>query len=1000
MSITIGNLKNEIINDNRININSYLYSNIINLNSDSVAYKDSLITFNNLFSIGCSNNFAVINTDTKNIFYANNNNSTFTNDVYIKNNFYTINDYTYLNSNIIIKLTSNINNNFSIISSNNNTILKTTNSNIKINFNNSNKLTISNNEITFNDNLTINSNYSLYVSNIKSTTPSIPIIIENATFKNLNITGYNIKNIVTIDNDTLYPNQSLFINRYLIDCNIVDIYNKNIIDNSSNRIFSINKNGFIGIGSNNALYPIDINIDMNNNTSNYPFIFNYYNYNKDTSNVDMFNITNRGYVGIGTNMTKNHLSIDIKDDNRNIINYPAINLNLSYDRNSNYKTSNIIDLTFIASKEIIPLYDNEDKYIGSNNYQYDNFIFNITNNSNINPATEIENASIIVNITNTINNDYITNNNISNIIAYSIYNYPAYNFTNNNINYYINYSFKYPSFLKVDEYDILVADTRINPSLIQDIDNLNYYNITYTTYVIKNETIKPYDENNLILKETKKLVYRLDTNNINSFSIFLIQRLYIEKNIYQLKSFVDSLTYVYQPPPNLLYATSNNTFVVSLNADGKLSLGDPAPRDDYYLYINKKSRIDNLECLNISSIPNKNNINFSFCNISNINKSFINSNITSNLIVRNANITEANVVNINSSNINTNNININNLNYNNINGSNLLLTSNLFNPNIKIIVGSNDNNENDKYFMNINVNSIFSNGLSIQSINSNIHPSLAIISHTSNSYPTLLLSNIETKYSININNNNNLNLYDNKNNRLIFSHNNINNQFIFGSNNIIFDLKKENIPNNSTNKISLGYPYRYLMQNNMNINNWDIYLKDNTLNSECMLNVYGNINLSTINNTPFIKCIATDYPNETVSVNIAGAVSRENTVFNVNGNSYFSSNINVNNDIYVKGTVGNISDIRVKENLIKITNSLEKITKINGYIYKRKDTGKTETGLIAQEVIKILPEVVNINKDNDYYNISYGNMVGLLVEGIKELNKKITQIEDFIYNEI
>ena len=1016
MSICIGNLINETLNDNRLKINTYNNSNIINLNIEGTTYNDAIINFKNLCDVGVSNNFFVINSSRSNIFNANRYNSTFTNDLYIKSNFYTSNDYTYINSNMLIKLTSNTNNNFSIINSNNNVIFRATNSNLKINFNNSNKLTISNNEITFNDNITINSNYSLIVSNIKSSSPTIPILIDNATFKNLNITGYNVKNIITIDNDTLYPNQSMLINRYYIDCNILDIYNKYITSNSnnsndsietiitSNRVFSINKNGFIGIGTYSAQYPIDINISsaLTSNSNNYPFIFNYYNSNKATCNVDIFNITNRGYVGIGTNITNNQLAININDDNRNIINYPAINLNLNYDRNSNYRTSNIIDLTFIASTETVPIYNNEDMYIGSNSYQYDNFNFTINNNSNLNPATEIDNASIIVNVINTVNNDYITINNISNIVPYSTYNYPAYSFTNNNINYFINYGFKYPSFLKVDEYDILVADTRINPSLSQDATNLNHYNITYTTYIIKNETVKPYDETNLILKETRKLVYILEETNINSFSIYLIQRLYIEKSIYQLKSFVDSLTYIYQKPPDLLYATSNNNFVASLSAEGKLALGDKSPQNDYYLYINKKARIDNLECLNISSISNKKNVTFSFCNISNINKAFINSNITSNLIVQTATINHSIIDNINSSNINVSNININNLNYTTINGCNLIITSNLFNPNIKIVVGTNNNN-NDNYFMNINVNSNYSNGLCVQSFNSNIHPSLAIVSYTSNSYPVIILSNMESKYSMNINNNNNFNLYDNKNNRLIYRHvnynDNINNQFIFGSNNIIFDLRKEVIPTNATNKISLGYPYRYLMQNSMNTNNWEIYAKDNTLNSDCMLNVYGNINLSTINNTPFMKCVATDYPNETVSVNIAGAVSRENTVFNVQGNSYFSSNINVNNDIFVKGTVGNVSDIRVKENLIKIKNSLKKITQINGYIYTRKDTGKIETGLVAQEVLKILPEAVNMNTDNDYYNISYGNMMGLIVEGIKELNNKLNLIEDYIYNE-
>jgi len=81
-----------------------------------------------------------------------------------------------------------------------------------------------------------------------------------------------------------------------------------------------------------------------------------------------------------------------------------------------------------------------------------------------------------------------------------------------------------------------------------------------------------------------------------------------------------------------------------------------------------------------------------------------------------------------------------------------------------------------------------------------------------------------------------------------------------------------------------------------------------------------------------------------------------------------------------------------KKDLKKIENALEKIQKINGYIYQRTDTGNIESGLIAQEVLEIIPEVINKNKD-DFYSIAYGNMMGLVVEAIKEL-------KDLIINKI
>jgi len=99
--------------------------------------------------------------------------------------------------------------------------------------------------------------------------------------------------------------------------------------------------------------------------------------------------------------------------------------------------------------------------------------------------------------------------------------------------------------------------------------------------------------------------------------------------------------------------------------------------------------------------------------------------------------------------------------------------------------------------------------------------------------------------------------------------------------------------------------------------------------------------------------------------------------------------------IYAISGISSLSDRNVKDELQIITNSLEKINKLTGYIYKRTDTGKKETGLIAQDVEKVLPEVINITKDNKL-SIDYGNMMGLVVEAIKSLEKRLNILEDIL----
>ena len=76
--------------------------------------------------------------------------------------------------------------------------------------------------------------------------------------------------------------------------------------------------------------------------------------------------------------------------------------------------------------------------------------------------------------------------------------------------------------------------------------------------------------------------------------------------------------------------------------------------------------------------------------------------------------------------------------------------------------------------------------------------------------------------------------------------------------------------------------------------------------------------------------------------------------------------------------------------------SLPGISELTGYTYLRKDTGKIETGLIAQDVEKVLPEVINKTKNGEL-TIDYGNMNGLIVEALKALLKRIEKIENHIF---
>ena len=128
-----------------------------------------------------------------------------------------------------------------------------------------------------------------------------------------------------------------------------------------------------------------------------------------------------------------------------------------------------------------------------------------------------------------------------------------------------------------------------------------------------------------------------------------------------------------------------------------------------------------------------------------------------------------------------------------------------------------------------------------------------------------------------------------------------------------------------------------------------------------------------------------------------------------NGNIYFDM-FGSNDDLIIRddtttrftfdGTGGNFtatgnvtaySDRRLKRGLQVIPNSIDKIKKITGYTFDRTDVEGRHTGVIAQEVEEVLPEVVSEGEDG-MKSVAYGNMVGLLVEAIKDQQKQIDEL--------
>jgi hypothetical protein len=109
----------------------------------------------------------------------------------------------------------------------------------------------------------------------------------------------------------------------------------------------------------------------------------------------------------------------------------------------------------------------------------------------------------------------------------------------------------------------------------------------------------------------------------------------------------------------------------------------------------------------------------------------------------------------------------------------------------------------------------------------------------------------------------------------------------------------------------------------------------------------------------------------------------------VRGNSLDNPN---NRTFYANGTAGgdyawyNDSDMKLKHNIVTITDALQKVMKLRGvnYMWNEPEEGMEglQMGFIGQEAAEVIPEVVSVN--NDHYSMQYAPVTALLVEAVKE----------------
>jgi hypothetical protein len=97
-------------------------------------------------------------------------------------------------------------------------------------------------------------------------------------------------------------------------------------------------------------------------------------------------------------------------------------------------------------------------------------------------------------------------------------------------------------------------------------------------------------------------------------------------------------------------------------------------------------------------------------------------------------------------------------------------------------------------------------------------------------------------------------------------------------------------------------------------------------------------------------------------------------------------------NLYVGGTIYESSARELKENIEPLVGSLGKIRLLEGVSYNKISNGQKEIGLIADEVLKVIPEVVS-SKDGKAEALHYSRLTAVLIEAVKELTNKVESLE-------
>jgi hypothetical protein len=157
-----------------------------------------------------------------------------------------------------------------------------------------------------------------------------------------------------------------------------------------------------------------------------------------------------------------------------------------------------------------------------------------------------------------------------------------------------------------------------------------------------------------------------------------------------------------------------------------------------------------------------------------------------------------------------------------------------------------------------------------------------------------------------------------------------------------------------------------------------------------LANIDGTVPLTVDTSSAAVGTVAAQISgNNCDTVDGSGGFPTCQPALNVSGSANLARSLNVTGNASVAGTLQAgvfiySSDLRLKKDLVPLTNELDRLAQLQPYHFKWRKNERADIGVIAQDVQKLYPELVHVG-NNGKLGVEYGNLVAPLIQAVKEL---------------